>query len=65
MSAGGAAAGGEPRGGARPRSADQRSDAAEPPVLPDRAADDADTGWGDRVEDDDDRWQAERPPHWE
>lgn len=61
MSGQGPGTGGEPRAPSRRG----KGSAAEPPVLPDRAADDADTGWGERVEDDDERWHAERPPHWE
>ena len=36
------------------------------PVLPDRAADDDDRGWGERPDDadDDERLTRERPPHW-
>jgi hypothetical protein len=38
------------------------------PVVPDRADDDTDAGWGDRDDspdpDDDDRFLRERPPHW-
>jgi hypothetical protein len=34
-------------------------------ILPDRSADDSDTGWGDpRRGDNDERLLAERPPHW-
>ncbi|MFP5334111.1 MAG: hypothetical protein ACLGIV_02250 [Actinomycetes bacterium] len=35
------------------------------PVIPERADDDRDAGWGERDrEDDDDRILRERPPHW-
>ena len=38
------------------------------PVVPDRAEDDTDAGWGDGDDfpdrDDDDRFLRERPPHW-
>lgn len=44
----------------------------EPPdddVLPDRSADDTDTGWGAEPAPDPDedasRYAEERPPHWE
>lgn len=38
---------------------------AEPPVLPDRAAEDRAEAWGDRTdEEDDERYLRERPPHW-
>ena len=38
----------------------------EAPVLPDRADDDSDTGWGERDDDrdDDERFLRDRPPHW-
>ena len=36
------------------------------PVLPARTGEDADEGWGDRSDtDDDERLRGERPPHWE
>ncbi len=36
------------------------------PVLPLRSLDDADTGWGERPEpDDDERLRQDRPPHWD
>ena len=36
-------------------------------TLPEQTRDDLDVGWGDRAEgpDDDERYLAERPPHWE
>jgi hypothetical protein len=37
------------------------------PVLPDRSADDRDIGWGPAGagdDDNDDRLERERPPHW-
>ncbi|MFZ5872361.1 MAG: hypothetical protein ACOYXW_17775 [Actinomycetota bacterium] len=39
------------------------------PVVPDRADDDRDVGWGDHAHDDgddpdDERILRERPPHW-
>ena len=34
------------------------------PVLPARAAEDADEAWGDRPDTDDERLSRERPPHW-
>ena len=46
---------GEPKGPVRP--------SAEP-VLPDRSLDDTDTGWGERPQDDDERYLRDVPPHW-
>jgi hypothetical protein len=44
-------------------------DPDEPPVLPDRTRDESDVGWGSAAwrddPDDDERYQRERPPHWE
>jgi hypothetical protein len=38
---------------------------ADEPVIPDRADEDRDHGWGDQdLEDDDERFTRERPPHW-
>jgi hypothetical protein len=37
----------------------------EPPVLPEQTRDDLDDDWRDRPQDDDDRFNRERPPHWE
>jgi hypothetical protein len=35
------------------------------PLIPDRSADDTDTGWGDRDSDsNDDRLLRDVPPHW-
>jgi hypothetical protein len=35
------------------------------PLIPDRSADDSDTGWGERGEDsNDDRLLRDVPPHW-
>jgi hypothetical protein len=35
------------------------------PLIPDRSADDSDTGWGeDRLESNDDRLLRDVPPHW-
>lgn len=34
------------------------------PVLPDRAREDDPRAWGERSEDDDDRFLTNRPPHW-
>ena len=37
----------------------------ERPVIPQRSGDDADRGWGELDEpDDDERLTGERPPHW-
>jgi hypothetical protein len=36
---------------------------ADEPVPPDQTADDTDQGWGDPVEDDDDRLLDDLPPH--
>jgi hypothetical protein len=33
------------------------------PVLPDQTSDDTDRGWGQHVEDDDERLLDELPPH--
>ena len=42
-----------------------RPDPAErPPIVPDRSADDTDTGWGEPERDRDDDILRERPPHW-
>lgn len=39
---------------------------AEKPALPDRSGDEADVGWGDRPEpDDEERLYRDRPPHWQ
>ncbi len=36
------------------------------PSLPTRSTDETDTGWGDRLErDDDSRLLEDRPPHWD
>ncbi|GAB2698862.1 VOC family protein [Thalassiella azotivora] len=55
-----------PRSGPPPRSGPTppRSGARAEPVIPDRSADDRDEGWGERAEDDDERWRREVPPHW-
>lgn len=39
---------------------------ADKPALPVRSRDDSDVGWGERPEpdDDDERLNRERPPHW-
>ena len=37
----------------------------EPPVLPEQTRDDLDDDWRERPQDDDDRFNRERPPHWE
>lgn len=51
----------EDRGDPRPR----REDPVLPdPVLPDRAAEDRPEAWGEREEDDDERYLRDRPPHW-
>jgi hypothetical protein len=35
------------------------------PLIPDRSADDSDTGWGDdRGDSNDDRLLRDVPPHW-
>jgi hypothetical protein len=40
---------------------------AETPAVPVRSQDDSDVGWGERPEpdDDDERLNRERPPHWD
>jgi beta-glucosidase len=35
------------------------------PVLPAQSSEDTDVGWGDYVQQDDDRLLADRPPHWD
>jgi hypothetical protein len=35
------------------------------PLFALRGREDTDVGWGDRPDSDDDRLDAERPPHWE
>ena len=35
-----------------------------PPIVPDRADDDTDTGWGEPDADRDGDILRERPPHW-
>jgi hypothetical protein len=34
-------------------------------ILPDQTTDDTDEGWGERPSADDERFLAERPPHWQ
>jgi hypothetical protein len=42
------------------------SPAQDDPVLPTKAADDTDEGWGEREsEDRDDQYRRDRPPHWD
>ncbi len=63
-------AGQEPQGSQAPdevQPPDEVQQPDEPPVLPDRARDDSDEGWGGRGdggERDDDWYERERPPHW-
>ena len=56
---------GAPVSGGASRRAGRDEDA---PLVPDRADDDSETGWGDHDDspdrDDDDRFLRERPPHW-
>jgi hypothetical protein len=40
-------------------------DGGQDPVLPDQTGDDTDEGWSQPEQDDDERLQRERPPHWE
>jgi hypothetical protein len=56
----------DPRAGAR-SDADRRVDLADDdaPALPEQTSDDTDHGWGERASSNDDRLQAERPPHWD
>ena len=47
----------------------QPPDPQDPPPVargPERAPDDSDVGWGERLDDADDdrRWLEDRPPHW-
>jgi hypothetical protein len=52
-------------GAAHPGEARTGSARSEP-ALPDRSADEADIGWGDRPETGpDDQLLADRPPHWD
>ena len=34
------------------------------PLIPDRSADDSDTGWGDGSDSNDERLRRDVPPHW-
>jgi len=44
----------------------RRPDPDEPPVLPTQSRDDTDVGWGELPEaDDDERFERDRPPHWD
>jgi hypothetical protein len=46
------------------RTADRRAQ-DDAPLIPNRSADDSDTGWGDRDADsNDDRLLRDVPPHW-
>jgi hypothetical protein len=50
-----------------PDSADDRREVAfldDLVILPDQTGDDTDAGWGERGTSNDDRLQADRPPHW-
>ncbi len=42
----------------------RHDDDRDRPVLPQRAADDDDLGWGERDDDRDEQIARERPPHW-
>lgn len=42
----------------QPRVVDDR------PLVPDRSADDSDTGWGDGYDSNDERLLRDVPPHW-
>jgi hypothetical protein len=47
--------------------ASRPADDARPNVRPERAPDDSDVGWGERLtdpDDDDRRYLEDRPPHW-
>jgi hypothetical protein len=48
----------------RKEAADRRRTRDDSGVIPDRARDDTDEGWGERPADDDERLRADRPPHW-
>ena len=57
--------------GPRPPAAERPEDEAVPVVpsssRPERAPDDSDIGWGERLsdpDDDDRRYLEDRPPHW-
>ncbi|MEU2350334.1 hypothetical protein [Modestobacter sp. NPDC049651] len=46
---------------------EQPTDPRPAPARPERAPDDSDVGWGERVTDPDDderRYLEDRPPHW-
>ncbi|MCC2307171.1 hypothetical protein [Cellulomonas chengniuliangii] len=34
------------------------------PLIPERSADDSDTGWGDGSDSNDERLRRDVPPHW-
>jgi hypothetical protein len=45
----------------------QQPDETQPSPRPERAPDDSDVGWGERLtdpDDDDRRYLEDRPPHW-
>ena len=52
---------GEP---AAPQPAPRRTVIDDAPLIPDRSADDSDTGWGDGSDSNDDRLRRDVPPHW-
>lgn len=46
--------------------AERSAQPAESSALPVRSTDETDTGWGDRLDrDDDSRLLEDRPPHWD
>jgi hypothetical protein len=51
----------------QPPAAGRPGNAAPAPARPERAPDDSDVGWGERLtdpDDDDRRYLEDRPPHW-
>ncbi len=59
----------DPRATSEPREPAQRPAPRRPviddaPLIPDRSADDSDTGWGDGSDSNDDRLRRDVPPHW-
>jgi hypothetical protein len=47
----------------RPDPAEDAGEGASRPVLPDVSVDETSEGWGERSEDDDERYLRELPPH--
>ncbi len=49
---------------AAPQPGPRRPVIDDAPLIPDRSADDSDTGWGDGSDSNDDRLRRDVPPHW-